>query len=62
MMKCMVCNKYILDGDIFVTIKIDMYRLICDTNKDENNFLVPDGPVHSISKFALCENCSNGIT
>lgn len=59
--KCLVCNKEIKDGDIFTKIKIDMRRLMYDKNKEEKDFLIPDGPVSSCTKFELCENCSKGI-
>lgn len=58
-MKCIICNNDILDGVIFMTIKIDMRRLIYNICGDENDFLVPDGPVHSTMKLAFCENCES---
>jgi hypothetical protein len=60
-MNCIICDKDILDGDIFMMIKIDMRRLIYDICHDENNFLVPDGPVHLMTKLTLCENCSKDM-
>lgn len=56
-MECIACNKDILNGDIFVMIKIDIRRLIYNTFEDEENFLVPNGPVHSVVNLPLCENC-----
>jgi len=58
-MKCIICDKNIPDGDIFMMIKIDMRRLIYNTFESENNFLVPDGPVHSTATLVLCENCGS---
>ncbi len=60
-MKCIVCDKDIMDGDIFMMMKIDMRRLIYNVCKEENDFLVPDGPVHLMETLILCENCSNGL-
>lgn len=57
-MKCLLCDKEILEGEIFMMIKIDMRRLIYDTFEGEENFLVPNGPVHSTVKLALCGSCT----
>lgn len=54
-MKCTICDKDILEEDEFMTIKIDMRRLI----NNKCDFLIPDGPVHSTTKLTLCENCSS---
>jgi len=59
--KCIVCNKDISSGDIFMKIEIDMRRLIYNETEGEDDFLVPDGPVHSTAKFYLCEVCSHGL-
>jgi hypothetical protein len=56
-MKCVVCDKDILEGDIFVMIRIDIRRLIYNISETEENFLVPYGPVHSVANLPLCEIC-----
>lgn len=58
---CTICDKEILDEDIFTKIEIKMHRLIYDENKDEKNFLVPDGNISSHTRFELCEYCSKGL-
>lgn len=59
--KCIVCNRDILNGDIFIKVDIDMRRLIYNEFEGEENFLVPDGPVHSKMKFYLCDKCSKDL-
>lgn len=59
--KCLVCDRYISDEDIFMRVNIDMYRLIYNQYEKEENFLVPDGPVKMTTKFYLCDNCSQGL-
>ena len=59
--KCIICDKEILSGDIFMKVKIDMRRLIYDETDSEDNFLVPDGPVHSTAKFYVCDICSHDL-
>lgn len=59
--KCMVCGKNIYNGDIFTKVDIDMHRLIYNEFEGENNFLVPNGLVHTTEKFYLCEDCSQNI-
>jgi hypothetical protein len=59
--KCIICDKELLDGEIFVSVGMDAKRLIYNTTDGEENFLVPDGTVHSVIKFYLCNICSDGI-
>jgi len=59
--KCIICNKKISSGDIFISVEIDVKRLVYNETEGEKNFLVPDGPVHSVVKFHLCDDCSNSI-
>lgn len=59
--KCIICNREILNGDIFMKIDIDMHRLIYNEFESEENFLVPDGPVRSKMKFFSCDKCFDGI-
>lgn len=59
--KCLTCDKDILTGDIFMIIDIDMHRLICDYQKKEENFLVPNGHARMTAKFYLCDSCSQGL-
>lgn len=54
--KCIVCNKDISSGDIFMKIEIDMRRLIYNETEGENDFLVPE-----TAKFYLCDVCSQGL-
>lgn len=61
MYKCIICDKDILSGDIFMKIEIDMRRLIYDKTGNEKDFIIPNGPVHSVVKFSVCDTCSNGI-
>jgi hypothetical protein len=62
-MKCIVCKKDILEGDIFVIIEIDMRRLIYSEIRSEKNFLEPYGHIHSRAVLPLCESCgSEGLT
>jgi hypothetical protein len=56
-MKCVACDKDILEGNIFVMIRIDIRRLIYNNSEIEENFLVPYGPVHSVANLPLCEGC-----
>ena len=58
---CIICDKEISSGDIFMKIGIDMRRLIYDEIEGEENFLVPNGPIHSTAKFYLCEICSHEV-
>lgn len=59
-MKCIVCNKDMMDKDIFMMITIDMRRLIYDSIcEDKNNFFIPDGPVHLTETLVLCGNCGS---
>ena len=57
--KCIVCEKEISDGDIFTKVEIDMRRLIYNETDDEENFLIPNGPIHLEEKFYLCGVCSH---
>ena len=59
--QCIICDKEILSGDIFMKVKIDMRRLIYNETDNEEDFLVPDGPVHLETKFYLCDVCSQGL-
>ena len=59
--KCIVCNKDISDEDIFTKVKIDMRSLIYDDTRHEEDFLVPNGPIHLTEKFYLCDICSHGL-
>lgn len=59
--KCAVCNKDILVGDIFMNVEIDMRRLIYSESREEENFLMPDGPVHSKARFYICNICHRDI-
>ena len=58
---CIICDKEISSGDIFMKVEIDMKRLTYNETEDEKNFLVPNGPVHSTAKFYLCDICSHGL-
>ena len=59
--KCAICNKDMLRGDILVKDGVDIRRLIYNEDGSEKNFLIPDGQVHSVIKFYLCNDCSNNI-
>ena len=41
--ECIICNKEISRGDIFMKMKIDMRRLIYNETENEEDFLIPDG-------------------
>lgn len=57
-MKCVACHKDILEGDIFVSIGIDIHRLIYSKLRNGEDFLAPYGPIHSKAVFPLCESCA----
>ena len=59
--RCIICDKEISSGDIFMKVTIDMRRLIYNKTDNEKDFLVPDGPVHLKAKFYLCEICSKDL-
>lgn len=59
--KCVICEKEISSGDIFMKVELDMRRLIYDENEDEESFLIPNGPIHLEEKFYLCDICSHGL-
>jgi len=59
--KCIVCEKEISSGDIFMKVELDMRRLVYDENEDEENFLIPNGPIHLEEKFYLCQVCSHSL-
>lgn len=59
--ECVVCSKNISTGDIFMKVEIDMRRLIYNEFEGEENFLIPNGPVHATTKLYLCDTCSQDI-